>query len=562
MAEAVFQNKKLEEIFEEVWLNPADALAALDKLPVAAVKKTLTGASADAHVLRFILDILLQRFEGLDLEQEKLLAHYTNAKDTEKAALLHVWRMYAWILMGRLVEADKIRLAFAQMYKPEDAPLAYGCYYVFTCAYCERNGYYEDYIRLAQETETHVQIYDINPVWQTGLLCLAKLYRSRAHSNYNRPAEALQAMQQVEKDIEEYGLCSQITEQLLYCHVMHYENFGERKKAIQVLEDLVELTVRRKYSDMAKYASVANLLNTYVLRNRQLGKDEKEYTDNRKRQLHLISKSDKVVANSFETSATAFYCYAKAGFFLQEGDLNKGLQAIAKSIRIFYRYGHIRFLAQAYTAAHKIYKAGAIAGASYRMAYKAARCADQIRIMTDVYYKQVLKRRIESLELQFKIREKELNETMLKQQLEAMSKEIQLTTLNLHEKIQVLDELKTYVNSLKKKELETRQLINTIAKKIDSVKITEEDKAMLQQKISSTHQQFTTILAEKYPALSNLELRMCSLFQTGMTNKELAKLYGQGEKSYEQHRYRIKKKMGLGNDDKLVTHLLKLSTGK
>ncbi len=47
-----------------------------------------------------------------------------------------------------------------------------------------------------------------------------------------------------------------------------------------------------------------------------------------------------------------------------------------------------------------------------------------------------------------------------------------------------------------------------------------------------------------------------------MTNKELAKLYGQGEKSYEQHRYRVKKKMGLGNEDKLVSYLLKLAISK
>lgn len=49
-----------------------------------------------------------------------------------------------------------------------------------------------------------------------------------------------------------------------------------------------------------------------------------------------------------------------------------------------------------------------------------------------------------------------------------------------------------------------------------------------------------------------LEIRMCALLKTGMTNKELSKLYGQSEKSYEQHRYRIKKKMGLGRDEKLV----------
>lgn len=557
MIKPLFENKKLHQAFEKVWIDPEGALTDLEK--VAGDKKSLNPTVADGQLLALILNVLLQRFDGLDLKQEKLSAYYIAAKNNEKSALVMVWCMFGWIVMGRLGEADKLRQAFPKTFRPEESPLAYACYYVFSCVYSEKNGYYEDFITLAQKEEEHLTKYKIETNWHRALLCLVHLYRSRTLSNYNRPEEAVAAMQQVEKEIEDYGLSNIISEMLLYSYVMHYENIGDRTKSLAALEGLVALTSKRKYSDIAKFGSIANLINTYSLRNRQLHIDSIEYKNNRAQQLKWIKYADTLVKKSFKGSATAFYYYTKAGFLTQENKLNEALQAIAKSILIFYRYSHIRFLAQAYTTAYKIYKTGAVANANYKMAYKAARCSDQIRLMTDKYYKQVLNRRIETLELQHKLKEKELNEALLQQQIAAMNKEVQLTTLNLHEKIQVLDEIKIYVHSLKKKELETRQLINTIAKKIDSVKITEEEKATLQQKISDTNQQLAKVLAEKYPALSPMEIRMCSLFQTGMTNKELSKLYGQGEKSYEQHRYRIKKKMGLGTQDKLVSYLSALS---
>jgi DNA-binding CsgD family transcriptional regulator len=139
--------------------------------------------------------------------------------------------------------------------------------------------------------------------------------------------------------------------------------------------------------------------------------------------------------------------------------------------------------------------------------------------------------------------------------MEAMNKEIQMTALTLHEKVMVLDELKVYVTSLKKKGQETNQLRNAIAKKIDAVIITEQDKTSLQQKIDKGNKGFYKMLSERYPTLSTLEVQMCGLLKTGMTNKELSKLYGQNEKSHEQHRYRIKKKLGLTAKENLLKFL-------
>jgi DNA-binding CsgD family transcriptional regulator len=168
------------------------------------------------------------------------------------------------------------------------------------------------------------------------------------------------------------------------------------------------------------------------------------------------------------------------------------------------------------------------------------------------------KEKLDAVTNKYELKQKALSEKLAQQEIDALKTEVQSISFNLNEKIQVLDEIKMYVNSLKKKEHEARQLLNTIARKINSVKITEEEKATLQFKISEVNQQITKILSEKYPALSTMEIRMCGLFQSGITNKELAKMYGQSEKSYEQHRYRIKKKMGLGAKDNLVKHLTAL----
>lgn len=124
-----------------------------------------------------------------------------------------------------------------------------------------------------------------------------------------------------------------------------------------------------------------------------------------------------------------------------------------------------------------------------------------------------------------------------------------------------LDELKTFVRSLKNKQLKPPQLINAITQKIDTLKVTGAEELMRRQQVNGANLQLYKALAEKYPVLSNLEIRMCGLLQTGMTNRELSKLYGQGERTYEQHRYRIKKKMSLTAKDNLVKHLVSLSAG-
>ena len=175
-------------------------------------------------------------------------------------------------------------------------------------------------------------------------------------------------------------------------------------------------------------------------------------------------------------------------------------------------------------------------------------------MLTD--WKETNRHKLDAIQAKHQLQKKELNEKLMEQQMEAMNKEMRLTALNLHEKILLLDELKIYVHSLKEKEFEMRKFINAISQKINAIKITEKEKAVLQEKMDAGNTGFSKVLAHAYPSLTSHELQMCGLFKTGMNNKELSKLYGLSEKGYELLRYRIKKKMKLKRNQNLVKHLI------
>ena len=166
--------------------------------------------------------------------------------------------------------------------------------------------------------------------------------------------------------------------------------------------------------------------------------------------------------------------------------------------------------------------------------------------------------KLDAVKATYEVQQRKLHEELLQQELNNLNKEMQMTAISLQEKVKLLDDLKMYVLKVKKNNVDSNKQINAILQKIDSVKITEQEKNLLQTKVNANNLHLTKKLTEIHPNLSNLETSMCLLFSAGLNNKELSRLYGQTEKSYEQHRYRIKRKLGLGPKEHLVQYLQQL----
>ena len=68
---------------------------------------------------------------------------------------------------------------------------------------------------------------------------------------------------------------------------------------------------------------------------------------------------------------------------------------------------------------------------------------------------------------------------------------------------------------------------------------------------------FYNILLERFPTLTSNERKLCALIRSGLSSKEISILTFQNSHSVDIARYRLRKKLGLSNDDNLMDFLIR-----
>ncbi len=76
---------------------------------------------------------------------------------------------------------------------------------------------------------------------------------------------------------------------------------------------------------------------------------------------------------------------------------------------------------------------------------------------------------------------------------------------------------------------------------------------------ASGNSAFVVNLIEKHPGLTPYEKRLCMLLQMNLTTKEISDITMQSSRAIEMARYRLRKKLNLGRDEKLSDYLAKFS---
>jgi hypothetical protein len=102
---------------------------------------------------------------------------------------------------------------------------------------------------------------------------------------------------------------------------------------------------------------------------------------------------------------------------------------------------------------------------------------------------------------------------------------------------------------------ETKEAIKIISKELRKSadnKMWKEFSARFQE----VHSGFYEALLEKFPTLTQNELKLCAFLRLNMTTKEISELTGQRKLTLENARYRLRKKLGITNSESnLVTFL-------
>lgn len=170
-------------------------------------------------------------------------------------------------------------------------------------------------------------------------------------------------------------------------------------------------------------------------------------------------------------------------------------------------------------------------------------------------------RKIERQRLEKRERELiKLRNEKLQNEVEHKSKELANSTMALVKKNEFLLKLKETVTN-QKEQLGTRypdKYYEHLLRKIDNNISSHEDWHLFETNFEMAHEKFLHKIMEQFPNLTSKDLRLCAFLRMNLTSKEIAPLMGISVRGVENHRYRLRKKIGLDHDDSLIDMILKL----
>lgn len=138
---------------------------------------------------------------------------------------------------------------------------------------------------------------------------------------------------------------------------------------------------------------------------------------------------------------------------------------------------------------------------------------------------------------------------------ESKDRELTLQAMYTNETQVFLDEIATELKAMRKQP--TSEAVNDLIRKLKSRKDMGKTWDAFMYHFENVHPEFFTKLKVRFTDLTNHDLKLCAYVKIGMGNKEIASIMGIGQNSLKSSLYRLKKKLGLGAEDKLRDFLIK-----
>ncbi|WP_158825857.1 tetratricopeptide repeat protein [Mucilaginibacter lacusdianchii] len=161
--------------------------------------------------------------------------------------------------------------------------------------------------------------------------------------------------------------------------------------------------------------------------------------------------------------------------------------------------------------------------------------------------------------MQLELKNKQLEEESLKQQLDLKSRELSTHTLNLIKNNQLLEDMRNTLQEMVKddkrdQKKQMQQIIHQINQGFNHEQHWKEFTSAFEQ----VHQQFFKNLKQHSTDLTSTDMRLIALLKVNMDSKDIAGLLGISLDSLRVARYRLRKKLNLEQGDNLSTFIQSL----
>ncbi|NOQ92654.1 MAG: inorganic phosphate transporter [Flavobacteriaceae bacterium] len=178
----------------------------------------------------------------------------------------------------------------------------------------------------------------------------------------------------------------------------------------------------------------------------------------------------------------------------------------------------------------------------------------------DVHEGKIEKYNTQQVLLENELRNSNEAKTKLEKEIDFKEKEQKKIALSIIRKNEILSKLKAEIERIKSNPEESLKFsdLNTLKVLIlDNLNLEKERKS-LDKYIKELNASFFHNLENTYPGLTDNEKKLCSLLRLKLTSKEIASIQNISPKSVEVNRYRLRKKMNIGKEEKLTKVIRKL----
>lgn len=139
----------------------------------------------------------------------------------------------------------------------------------------------------------------------------------------------------------------------------------------------------------------------------------------------------------------------------------------------------------------------------------------------------------------------------LEQEINHKSQMLANSTMTIIQKNKMLNELKDYVSQELKAISGEKEVKNRLVRMINRNINSDQDWQIFQNNFNQIHQDFMERLKGEFPELSSKDLQLAAYIRMGLQSKEIAPLLNVSDRSIDNNRYRLRKKLGLDPEDNL-----------
>jgi tetratricopeptide (TPR) repeat protein/DNA-binding CsgD family transcriptional regulator len=146
----------------------------------------------------------------------------------------------------------------------------------------------------------------------------------------------------------------------------------------------------------------------------------------------------------------------------------------------------------------------------------------------------------------------------LQSQLDAKQRELTSTAMSLARQTELLGRFRNDLRQILRDGTEPKRIVHQFHEKLKELPCESIDWTKFEAEFQGTYPHFRAQLSEKYPELTKMEVRICSLVMVRLTTPDIASLLCLSERTVENHRLNIRRKMRLERGVELYDLLAEL----